>query len=71
MKQKNDTVMEPQHQARLKTLIDAQGTCQAARHLGLSRPALERAAGGLRIHRGTAALLTQQIAERDAAGKSP
>ena len=71
MKQKNDTEMSPEHQGRLKALIATQGTCQAARHLGLSRPALERAAGGLRIHRGTAILLTAQLAERDAAGKQP
>lgn len=71
MNQKNDTVMEPGHQGRLKAIIEAQGTCQAAKHLGLSRPALERAAGGLRIHRGTAALLTQKIAERDQWGKNP
>jgi len=71
MKQKNDTEMSPEHQTRLKALIEAQGTCQAARHLGLSRPALERAAGGLRIHRGTALLLAHQIAARDQQGKTP
>ena len=70
MKRKNTHRLAPDHQARLTSLMEAQGICQAAKHLGLSRHALERAAGGLTIQAGTAVLLEQQIARRDAEGKS-
>jgi hypothetical protein len=71
MRHESTVVLSDDHQKRLKALIAAKGTCLAAELLGLSRPALERAAGGLPIHRGTRALLDQQIASRDSAGKTP
>lgn len=71
MKQKNSVVIPVEHQARIKALIDRHGTGQAADFLGLSKHAMERAAGGLRVHRGTDVYLATKIAERDAAGKNP
>jgi hypothetical protein len=71
MKRKNTHRLSPENQARITSIMDAQGICQAARHLGMSRHALERAAGGLTIQAGTCALLEKKLAERDAAGKTP
>lgn len=51
--------------------MDAVGTEQARRLLGLSRHALERAAVGLTVQKGTVAYLTQKLAERTAEGKNP
>jgi len=72
VKQKNSVALKPEHQARLKAIIDDQGICQAARHLKpLCRHSIERAAQGSLIHAGTALLLEKMLTERDAAGKSP
>jgi hypothetical protein len=71
MKQKNSVTLSQVNQARIKALIDKVGSSQAASFLGCSKHAMERAAGGLPVHRGTSTLLTVAIAERDAAGKSP
>ena len=71
MKRKNTTVLAPEHQARIKSIIDSQGVYQAARHLGMSRHAMERAAQGSTIQAGTAALLREQFAKRDQEGKMP
>ena len=71
MKRKNTVTLEPEHQARIRSLIDSQGVYQAARHLGMSRHAMERAAQGSTIQAGTAALLREKFAERNAAGKTP
>jgi transcriptional regulator of acetoin/glycerol metabolism len=65
VKQKNNTTLTPEHVAWLRTFADAKGgVSQAANFLGLSRNALTRAVAALPIHRGTAALLTQQIEAR-------
>ena len=65
MKQKNSTVMA---EADIKWLRDFSeskgGVAHAAALLGLSREALTRAIAGLGVHRGTAALLTQGVAQR-------
>ena len=70
-KQKNSEAIPVEHQTRIKAIIDKHGTGQAAKFLGLSVHAMERAAGGLNCHRGTAAYLAQQIQARDAEGKRP
>jgi hypothetical protein len=71
MKLRNVVTVDAGNVARLRALIDKHGTCQAASFLGISRHALERAAGGLTVHKGTDAYLAQKIAERNAAGKDP
>jgi transcriptional regulator of acetoin/glycerol metabolism len=64
-KHKNNTVLDPDHVTWLRSFAEAKGgISQAANLLGLSRNALTRAVAALPIHRGTAALLVQQIAER-------
>lgn len=63
-KRKNsETLPDPQRQ-QLNALIDARGVEWTRLRLEISRHALERAAGGLTIQRGTAAYLTQKLAER-------
>jgi hypothetical protein len=72
MKQRNNTTLEPNQVQWLRTFADSKGgISQAANFLGLSRAALTRAVAALPIHRGTAALLAQQIETRDAEGKTP
>jgi hypothetical protein len=70
-KQKSSEAIPVGHQQRIKAIIDKHGTGQAAKFLGISVHAMERAAGGLCCHRGTASYLAQQIAARDAEGKCP
>jgi hypothetical protein len=68
----NTVTLSPGHQTRLQAIIADVKSCQrAAYFLGVCRFTLDRAAAGLRVQRGTAALLTQKIAERDAEGKNP
>ena len=65
MRQRNNTIISPEHVAWLRAFADAKGgISQAANFLGLSRNALTRAVAQLGIHRGTAALLAQQIETR-------
>ena len=65
MKQKNNTVIAPEHITWLRSFAEAKGgVSHAASLLGMSRSALTRALAALPIHRGTAAQLKQQIAER-------
>ena len=71
MKLRNVVTLEAGNVARLRSLIEKHGTCQTAKFLGISRHALERAAGGLTVHKGTDAYLAQKIAARDAEGKTP
>jgi hypothetical protein len=71
MKQKNSVIVSPEHQARIKALIDKVGTSQACRFLEVSLHAMERACGGLPVHRMTAGWLGLQITKRDAEGKNP
>jgi hypothetical protein len=59
------------HQERLRALMGAKGIVRAAQILGVCRHTLERAAGGLTVQRGSAAMLGQKIAARDAEGKAP
>jgi hypothetical protein len=64
MKQKNSAMMSPDQIAWLRGYADRKGGVdRAANLLGLSRAALTRAIAALPIHRGTAALLGQQITE--------
>jgi transcriptional regulator of acetoin/glycerol metabolism len=71
MKQHNNTTLEPNQVQWLRAFADTKGgVSQAASFLGLSRNALTRAVAALPIHRGTAALLAQQIAKRQAEGKA-
>lgn len=71
MKRKNtETLPDPQRQ-HANALMEAKGIDHARQLLGISRHALERAAGGLTVQRGTVAYLTQKLAERTAAGKVP
>jgi transcriptional regulator of acetoin/glycerol metabolism len=71
VKQKNNSTLAPEYVQWLRTFADAKGgISQAANLLGLSRNALTRAVAALPIHRGTSALLVQQIEAR-AEGKAP
>lgn len=51
------TVMAPSEQAAIRRLMDALGIERARQRLGVGRSTLERAAGGLTVRRGSAALL--------------
>lgn len=65
VKHKHNMVLTPEHVTWLRTFADSKGgISQAANFLGLSRNALTRAVAQLGIHRGTAALLEQQIEAR-------
>ena len=63
MKRKNTHTLPPDQRKRLQAMIDADGLEVTRAKLGISRHAMERAAGGLTIQRGTAALLGQQLQE--------
>lgn len=71
MKRKNSETLPVPQREHANRLMDAVGTEQARRLLGLSRHALERAAVGLTVQKGTVAYLTQKLAERTAEGKNP
>jgi len=51
------TILAPAEQARVRAIMTAHGIRRATAIVGVSRHAMERAAGGLTIQRGTAALL--------------
>lgn len=69
VKHKHNMVLTPEHVTWLRTFADSKGgISQAANFLGLSRNALTRAVAALPIHRGTAALLEQQIEARKPEG---
>lgn len=55
----------------VRRLIDAKGIAEAARRIGVSRHAFERAAFGLTVQRGTISIIEAKLAERRAAGKNP
>ena len=61
MKLKNTNKLPDDQRKRLQAMIDADGLEVTRKRLGISRHAMERAAGGLSIQRGTAALLGQQL----------
>jgi hypothetical protein len=61
---------EPERQ-HLNRLMEAKGIDQARKLLGLSRHAMERAAGGLRIQKGTEAYLREKLSKRIEEGKNP
>jgi hypothetical protein len=65
-------ILEKTEQAQIRSLVEAQGVRRAHAALGISRHAMERAAGGLTIQRGTAALLEQRLRSlgRDQASQS-
>ena len=71
MELKNVATLPEELRTRIKTLCEAKGIYATAKILGISKHAMDRAAGGLSIHKGTAAFLAQQIAARDAEGKNP
>jgi len=71
MKRKNCETLPSEQRQHASALMEAVGIEQARKFLGLSRHALERAAGGLTVQRGTVAYLTQQLAKRTADGKTP
>jgi hypothetical protein len=56
---------------RIAALIEAKGVYEAARLLGVSRHAMERAQYGARCYPGTIALINNTIAVRDAEKKNP
>jgi len=62
-KLKNVTKLPEPERKRLQAMIDADVLEVTRKRLGISRHAMERAAGGLTIQRGTAALLGQQLQE--------
>ena len=61
MKIKSTTKLPEDQRKRLQSMIDADGLEATRKALHISRHAMERAAGGLTIQRGTAALLGQQL----------
>ena len=64
MKRKNAITLPPDQRKRLQAMIDADGSLEVPRaKLGISRHAMERAAGGLNIQAGTAALLGLKLAD--------
>ena len=71
MKLKSTTTLGEEHRARIVAMREKHGIYKAATLLGISRQAIDRSIGGLAIHKGTAALIAQLIAKRDAEGKKP
>lgn len=71
MRLKNVETLPEAERKHATALMERHGIEQARKMLGISRHALERAAGGLTVHRGTVAYLTQQLAKRTAEGKNP
>ena len=61
MKSKNATKLPDDQRKRLQAMIDAAGLEATRTRLHISRHAMERAAGGLTIQRGTAALLGPRL----------
>lgn len=61
MKLKNTHKLPPDQRKRLQAMIDRDGLEVTRKALHISRHAMERAAGGLNIQAGTAALLGQQL----------
>jgi hypothetical protein len=64
LKKRLGLVLPDAERKRLQSMIDADGLEATRKRLGISRHAMERAAGGLTIQRGTAALLEQQLQEK-------
>lgn len=64
MKRHNPNALPPDQRKKLQAMIEADHNLEFTRkRLGISRYAMERAAGGLNIQAGTAALLMQKLAE--------
>ena len=61
MKLKNIVRLPDDQRARLQAIIEREGVYGAASLLGVSRHAMERAAQGSTIHKGTALLLRPQL----------
>ena len=61
MKRKHTHRLPDDQRKRLQAMIDADGLEATRTRLHISRHAMERAAGGLTIQRGTAALLGPQL----------
>lgn len=71
MKSSSTITLVDGHRVRILAMREKHGIYQTANLLGISRQAIDRAIGGLAIHKGTAAFISQQIAKRDADGKYP
>jgi len=63
MKLKNTNKLPEPERKKLQAMIDRDGLEVTRGRLGISRHAMERAAGGLTIQRGTVALLGPQLQE--------
>ena len=70
VKKRLGIVLPDVQRKHLQALIDADGLEATRKALHISRHAMERAAGGLNIQAGTAALLGQQLAA-DQPGSAP
>ena len=57
------TILTSDEQAAVRAMMAAHGIRRAHVHLGVARHAMERAAGGLTIQRGTAALIREALAK--------
>lgn len=65
MKLKNVETLPEAQRAAINEMFERLGIERTRTYLGpISRHALERAAGGLSVRRGTVAYLTQKLAER-------
>jgi len=62
LKKRLGLVLHDAERKRLQAMIDRDGLEATRKRLGISRHAMERAAGGLTVQRGTVALLGQQLA---------
>ena len=62
----NTTILEPEFRSRLLVFMREKGTERAAHFMDVSAPTLDRAAHGMAVLRGTAALLRLKLAERTA-----
>jgi hypothetical protein len=67
----NAITIPKEHQDALTALIAAKGLVRAAQLIGVCGPTLRSAAYGLPVQRGTASLLAQAIAKRQADGRTP
>ena len=59
------TFLTPAEQAEVTAIMRTHGLRRAHERLGVARHAMERAAGGLTIQRGTAALIRAALAKID------
>ena len=63
MKIKNKNTLPPEQRKTLQAMMDRDGREATRKALGVSRYAMEKAAGGLSVQAGTVSLITQKLSE--------